>query len=190
RKKKTVLFLTLASLGLTAIPFVICILMTDFNLLFDKIAETDLMICMLVLISFTIAIIAYLVLHELVHGVAYKALTHEKLTFGLSWSCAFCGVPDVYVSRKTALVSLLAPFVVFSVLFLSGATVAYLVGDPIAFLYLGILFAIHFGGCVGDLWMTVLLSFRFRDKRLYMRDTGPEQFLYLPNDNVEANGNT
>ena len=37
-------------------------------------------------------VFVYLVLHELTHGLAYKIATREKLKFGISWSCAFCGI--------------------------------------------------------------------------------------------------
>ena len=42
---------------------------------------------------FMVAVSAYIVLHELLHGAAYKLLTGRKLTFGLTWSAAYCGVP-------------------------------------------------------------------------------------------------
>ena len=48
---------------------------------------TNLLVAYIVLM---VSMIAYIVLHELVHGIAYKSLTGEKLTFGMSWSCAFC----------------------------------------------------------------------------------------------------
>ena len=64
-----------------------------------------------------ICIVAYLILHELVHGAAYKLLTGSKLTFGITLTVAFCGVPDIYVTRRTALISLLAPFTLFGALF-------------------------------------------------------------------------
>ena len=38
---------------------------------------------------FIVALLRYIVLHEITHGIAYKALTGEKLTFGMSWSCAW-----------------------------------------------------------------------------------------------------
>ncbi len=62
--------------------------------------------------------IIYIVLHELAHGIAYKLLTKQKLKYGFTFTVAFCGVPDIYVYRKTALISLLAPFVTFSLIFL------------------------------------------------------------------------
>ena len=68
----------------------------------------------LALLVFCFVMVGYVVLHELVHGIAYKALTGEKLTFGISWSCAFCGVPHIYTYRRTAMISVVAPFAVFS----------------------------------------------------------------------------
>ena len=64
-----------------------------------------------------LSMFVYLVLHELVHGIVYKLMTREKLTFGISFSCAYCGVPDVFVTKKTALSALVAPFAVFTVAF-------------------------------------------------------------------------
>ena len=52
----------------------------------------------------------YMVLHELVHGLAYRIMTGERLKFGISWSCAFCGVPHIYTYRKTASVAVILPF--------------------------------------------------------------------------------
>ena len=124
-----------------------------------------------------LAMIVYMVLQEIVHGIAYKALTKEKLTFGLKWSCAFCGVPDVYVSRKTALVALLAPFLTFTLLFLP-LTVWFGVTGSVVYIPSGLLLGLHWGGCSGDLYMTWLLLFKYRDHDLLVRDTGPEQFLY------------
>ena len=106
---------------------------------------------------FMVAVSAYIVLHELLHGAAYKLLTGRKLTFGLTWSVAYCGVPDIFVYRSAALVALLAPFVVFTVVFL---------------------LATHLGGCVGDLYDTGLYLFRFRDPDTLMQDTGPKQTFY------------
>lgn len=61
--------------------------------------------------------IAYIFLHELTHGAAYYALTRRHLTFGTSRFVAYCGVPDIYVYRRPALIAVLAPFVTYSILF-------------------------------------------------------------------------
>ncbi|MBQ9780382.1 MAG: DUF3267 domain-containing protein [Clostridia bacterium] len=127
------------------------------------------------------AMIGYVVLHELVHGIAYKTLTGEKLTFGLSWSCAFCGVPHIYTYRRTALISVIAPFTVFTLLMLPLLVILYFV-SPLYYLIVAFLFGLHVGGCSGDLYVLYLLSVKFKDKKVLMRDTGPEQFFYVPDE--------
>ena len=139
------------------------------------ISSTDYLIALMALIP---GMIIYMVWHELMHGVAYKLLTGEKLTFGMSWSCAYCGVPNIYVYRRASLISLLAPFVVCGVL-LTAATVILAFVNVYAYLALLILTASHFGGCVGDLWITFLFLFKLKDRSILMRDTGPEQTFYL-----------
>lgn len=125
------------------------------------------------------SIVLYIILHELVHGIAYKVLTHEKLTFGLSWSCAFCGVPNVYTYRHTAIVALAAPLTLFTLLFVPLTVALYFV-HPVYYLGAAALLALHLGGCAGDIYCLYLCLFKFRSKKLLIRDTGPEQFFYLP----------
>ncbi len=124
-----------------------------------------------------VGLIAYIVLHEIVHGIAYKAFTKQKLTFGISWSCAFCGVPHIYVYRSAALVALLAPFVSFSLLLLPLSVGLYFV-NPMYYMPVLFILGMHLGGCSGDLYMTYLLHFKYKSKDTLIRDTGPEQFIY------------
>ena len=119
---------------------------------------------------------AYIVGHELVHGIAYKLLTGQKLTYGFKLTVAFCGVPDIYVYRRTALVSLLAPFTVFTLLF--GGLTMFL-HDPAWRVVFAFMLAIHIGGCVGDLYDTLLYLFRCRSPDTLMNDTGPAQTFYV-----------
>ena len=140
-----------------------------------NIEPLQLMISDVVLI---LVLLVYIVLHELVHGIAYKALTGEKLTFGISWSCAFCGVPHIFTYRKTATIAVVAPFAAFSVILIATAAVLYFV-NPLYYLMAALVFGIHLGGCSGDLWVLYLLSVKFKKKTVLMRDTGPEQFFYV-----------
>ena len=131
--------------------------------------------CLILLLS----LLAYMVLHELIHGAAYKIMTGEKLTFGMSWSCAFCGVPNIFTYKRCALISVLAPFVIFSLIFIPLTVALYFV-DTHYYLLSALLLGLHLGGCCGDLYVSLLLLFKFKNKKLLMRDTGPEQFFYLP----------
>lgn len=139
----------------------------------------DLFTYMVGLVAFLVSMLLYVVLHELVHGIAYKGLTGEKLTFGMSWSCAFCGVPHIYTYRKTALVAVLAPSVVFTVILIPVTVALYFV-HPLAYLAGAILLGLHLGGCSGDAYVAILLLTKYTSPALLMRDTGPEQFFYLP----------
>ena len=121
-------------------------------------------------------LIGYIVAHELVHGIAYKLMTGQKLTYGFKLTVAYCGVPEIFVYRRTALVSLLAPFTVFTLLF--GGLMLFL-HDPGWRLVFAFMLAIHIGGCVGDLYDTLLYLFRFRSPDTLMNDTGPAQRFYV-----------
>jgi len=141
-----------------------------------KVGYLQLSLAYLVLIG---AMVGYIVLHELVHGFAYKKLTGEKLTFGISWSCAFCGVPKIYTYRRTAMIAVAAPLTVFTLLFIPLLVLLYLV-SPLYYLIIAAIFGLHLGGCSGDIYVLYLLAVKFKDKKTLMRDTGPEQFFYLP----------
>lgn len=125
----------------------------------------------------------YLVLHELTHGAVYWFVTRQKLTFGFNGMIAWCGVPKIYVNRKTALAALLAPFLVFDVIFGIMAVVpeSHMISG-IGWLLLGT----HISGCIGDLYDTSLLLFRLKQPDLLMKDTGPVQSFYLPDQEAAA----
>ena len=176
KEKKTSLILTLCAIALTALAFVPVAVFCDFHQVAGTMKEKGAVIPLLV---YLFSMVAYVVLHELLHGAAYKTLTHQKLTYGFTLTVAFCGVPDVFVSRKTALIALLTPFVTFTVIFIPLLVWLHDV-DMLFYTLAGILFAIHVGGCIGDLFMTHLLLFRYRNPGTLMNDTGPKQTIYLP----------
>lgn len=126
-----------------------------------------------------ILLIVYIILHELVHGLVYKITTKQKLTFGFTLSVAYCGVPKIYVYRKTALLAVLAPFVVFLPIFL---VVCFLLKNPLEQMLAVALLGMHIGGCSGDLWVTGVLLFKLRDRKTLMNDTGPKQSFYVPKE--------
>ena len=133
-------------------------------------------------VSFLLGMVAsfvYIVLHELVHGAAYKRLTGEKLTYGFTFTCAYCGVPKIFTYRRTALIAVLAPFVLFSLILIPALVVAYYVSFGL-YLALGVLFAMHFSGCSGDVYVAALLLFKYKDARVLINDTGPKVALLVP----------
>ncbi len=121
------------------------------------------------------ALVLTIIVHELLHGAAYKLLTGEKLTFGFTLSVAYCGVPHIYVYRRAALIALLTPFTVFTILYI---VLLLAVSDPFTKLCILLPFAVHTGGCVGDLYDTYIYLTRFKDPATLMQDTGPKQTFY------------
>ncbi len=165
KNKKTSFLMTLVSLGFTACFVVLGIFL--FRPAFADVRPWEPLLCALVLFG-------YIVLHELVHGAAYKLLTKQKLTFGMTLTVAFCGVPTIYVYRKAALIALLSPFVVFTLIF--GGLV-FLPNALYAFFFTCML-GLHIGGCCGDLYVTGLYLFKYKDSTVLMQDTGPKQTFY------------
>ena len=168
KSTRFIIIMNLAALFLLAaviVPAVLIIRPADFLEEYSQIRN-------LVLIA---AMFLYIVLHELVHGLAYKLLTKQKLTFGITLTVAYCGVPNVYVYRKAAMIALLAPFLVFLPVF---TVPIFLFENAWDKLYCAILLGLHISGCVGDLYDTMLYLFRFRSPDTLMRDTGPKQTFY------------
>ncbi len=138
---------------------------------------------LLPLVVLAVGMIVCIVLHELVHGAAYKILTKEKLTFGLTWSAAYCGLPNLFVGKKTALIAVLSPFVLFTTLFV---VLVACVGNTPYGIAVKLIFAVHTGGCAGDLYDAALLLFRYR-KGCLMNDDGLRQVFFVQ-DGQEARG--
>lgn len=189
RNKKTGLLLNGAALVVFVAVMGVVLPTADLSSLFVNATEKGLGSYMLSLGGYMLvsilSLVAYVVLHELTHGIFYKAMTKQKLKYGFGWSCAFCGVPDVYVSRKTAIFALAAPLVVFTVILLP-LTVLFAFFDTAAYLLFGVLLGLHLGGCSGDAYMLLLLFFKYKDPALLLRDSGPEQWIYLPESSKRA----
>ena len=168
--KKTGLLLTLGSLLIAAGLIFFFFMSIDY-------ISIDLRYLLKYNLVFLVSMIAYIILHELTHGAVYKALTKEKLRFGITWSAAFCGVPDIYTYRDTALKSLVAPLALFSVIMIPLLIWLYRV-DAGWYLVVGVIFSLHISGCIGDMYMTALFLMKFKDPATLMRDTGPEQWIY------------
>lgn len=126
---------------------------------------------------FVFLLIFYIIVHELLHGIAYKILTKQKLKFGLTLSVAYCGVPNIYTYRKTSLIALLTPFLFFNIVYIIAF---FLLQSKIDLLLCAILFGIHIGGCIGDLYDSYLFLFKYTSHLTLMNDNGPTQIIYVP----------
>lgn len=164
------LLLTFGSLLLFAVTLIVVALpliffKSDFSSMGDDSAIT-------ILLSYLLGTTLYMILHELTHGAAYKALTGEKLTFGISWNCAFCGVPNVFTYRRTSLIAVYAPFVVFTLLLIPALIWSYFYSLSL-YIILALIFATHVSGCIGDLYMGHILLHKYTGRLTLVNDSGP-----------------
>ena len=70
---------------------------------------------------------------------------------------------------------------IFTILLVPVTAALYFV-DPLSYLLSAFLLGMHLGGCCGDIYLILTLLFRYRDPRTLVRDTGPEQTIYVPKD--------
>ena len=138
-----------------------------------SLADDNLLIVYLLLM---VGMVIYIVLHELTHGLFYKIFTKEKLTYGFTLTVAYCGVPNLYLKKIPALIAALAPFVVYSIIFGIGLI---FIQDYWYFAALALLFSIHISGCIGDLYVSILLLFKYKGQDVLVNDTGPKQTFYI-----------
>jgi hypothetical protein len=168
KNKKTIIYMNLASVGLMLAAILPFLFIKPINIF-----EQDPKHLYISIFIMAFGMILYIVLHELVHGFWYKIMTKEKLTFGMTLSVAFCGVPHIYVNKKTALLAITGPFILFSIIFIP---LLILMPANAYYFALVIIFGMHISGCSGDLYGTLYLLSQKGD--LLMNDTGPKQSFY------------
>ncbi|MDE6691242.1 MAG: DUF3267 domain-containing protein, partial [Clostridia bacterium] len=161
--------------GVIAVALIAALYLAKFGLNVHQFYEEDPTMLLIAALVFCVSMIAYLVVHELTHGAAYKLLTKQKLRFGLTLTVAYCGLKEGYVNKKTSLIATLAPFVLHSIWMIIAFC---LLPDNVWALVVIMLFALHFGGCIGDLWVTGILLFKYAGKAVLVSDDGPCQRFY------------
>lgn len=153
--------------------------------LFQEIINTEKKTIILYYVIYMVVLFTNVIFHELIHGIIYKIYTHEKLVFGWRKGCAYCGVKNIYVYRHTAIVSLMGPFVVLSIVFV----ILTILIKPLflKFLFYVLLVVIQ-GGCIFDLYDFYLLMTKFKGKDTIIYDNGPIQYFYVKNDIMNNEG--
>ncbi len=175
--KFTIIYGLIVNLLLVAGTIVLCLFLKGFSFnAFREYRTNNLHIFLFGILAFVAMLLAYVILHELTHGLFYKIFTHEKLTFGLTLTVAYCGVPKLYNKKWPMFITSLAPFVVFILVF--GLPIIFI--DNIVFYSaFSLLLGFHIGGCVGDLYGATILLFKYHGKDVLINDTGPKQTYYI-----------
>ncbi|MBO5461763.1 MAG: DUF3267 domain-containing protein [Clostridia bacterium] len=116
-------------------------------------------------------IIFYMILHELVHGLAMKIFGTKKVKYGFTGMYAYAGSDDYY-DKKSYIIIALAPIVVWGIVL---AIINVLV--PYEWFWVVYLIQlINLSGAAGDLFVTVRFSKMPKD--ILVRDYGVGMTVY------------
>ena len=96
------------------------ILLLIFGILFVKVT----IIQWLTLLLLIPLIPAYIMLHELVHGIMYWILTGQNFKIGRSDDGFYCILPRIYVYFRTQLLCAAAPLILFTLILPLGTVIA------------------------------------------------------------------
>lgn len=118
-----------------------------------------------------VGMIAYLVLHEAVHGIAMKCFGTKKVRFGFTGLYAFAGSSDWY-DKMSYLTIALAPVVFWGIVLL---IVNILVPEE-WFWTVYLIQVINMSGAAGDLYVTCRLLPASKD--ILIRDAGVSMTVY------------
>ena len=102
------MLLNVISVIIAVIALVVCWI-AKYGLRFIDIADGEELIWFLSIGLCVVAIILYLILFLLTHGLVYKLFTKQKLKFGLTLTVAYCGLREGYVNKKLRLLQCLRP---------------------------------------------------------------------------------
>jgi len=164
-----VLFALVMSIYLLIIKF------TDKSLSLQELGNASLKMLIFILLS-----ILYIFAHEIVHAIVYKFYTKEKVKFGFHGMAASASVPGVYFYKKPYLTIGLAPFIVFTILFI--VPIFFLNGVDLLLLFL--LIGTHIGGCIGDFFVSFKLL-KYPDNTL-IEDMGPSMRFYVETEKTSS----
>ena len=117
------------------------------------------------------ALVAYMCLHELVHGITMKAFGTKKVKYGFTGMYAFAGSDDYY-DKKSYITIALAPIVVFMFVF----AIINLIVPHEWFWVVYLLQIINISGAAGDIFVTV--KFAKMPKDIMVKDSGVSMTVY------------
>ena len=121
--------------------------------------------------SLIVLVVVYLVLHELVHGIAMKICGTKKVKYGFTGMYAYAGSEDYYYKKPYIFIAL-APVVLWGVVL----AVVNVFVSPQWFWVIYLIQIANLSGAAGDLFVTV--KFSRMPKDILIRDCGVGMTVY------------
>ena len=121
--------------------------------------------------SFAVLLVVYMVLHELVHGIAMKMCGTKKVRYGFTGIYAFAGSDDYYAKKPYIFIAL-APVVLWGIVI---AIITPFV--PVEWFWIVYFIQVcNLSGAAGDLFVTVRFSRMPKD--ILIKDHGVGMKVY------------
>ena len=122
-------------------------------------------------IAIIILMIAYIILHEFIHGIAMKICGTKKVRYGFTGVYAYAGSDDYYSKRSYIFIAL-APVVLLGIVI--GIVNIFVPQDWFWVIY--IIQVMNISGAVGDFYVTA--KFSKMPKSILNRDSGVGMTVY------------
>lgn len=169
KHKKQALIVNVFAL-LLAIPMaVIAAIVVPITTFFDL--SVGLVAYFFKLIVFMVGVIAYIFLHELVHGICMKYFSKTKVHYGFTGLYAYAG-SDAYFNKKSYIIIALAPVVFWGIVLL----IINCFVDISWFWCVYFIQICNISGAAGDLYVTYKMSKMPKD--ILIKDTGVSMTVY------------
>ncbi len=176
KNKKCAFGIHAASILITLVMVVGMNFLTPISTLFEKSMGAGGLILRLVVLA--LLFIAYIVLHELTHGVTMKLLGCKKVTYGFSGLYAFAGCREFF-TKKAYITVALAPVVLWGIVL----TIASYLVSASWFWIIYIVQITNISGAVGDFYVTFRFLGLHEDALIY--DKGTEITVFAPMANED-----
>lgn len=122
----------------------------------------------------SICIMLYVILHELVHGVAMKMCGTKKVKYGFSGMYAFAGSDDYYYKKPYIFIAL-APVVLLGIVL---AVLNFILPSAL-FWHVFIIQIVNISGAAGDIYVT--FKFMSLPDDILVKDYGTKMTVYSKN---------
>ncbi len=164
KDKKLVIIVNLAALFLMLPLLILGVLIKPIN--FYEIVNNPIVLCIILFL-----LIAYIILHEVVHGILIYIYSKRKPKYGFTGLYAYAG-SESYFNKKQYIVIALSPIVIWGVVLL-------ILNILLPFKFFWIIYFIqvnNISGAAGDLYITLVIN--KMPPNVLIKDTGIEMTIY------------
>ena len=151
KDKKTAILVNALALGIAVIMAIVMSFNVSIFTIFD--IENGFKDYIIRLVVFVLSIIAHLILHEAVHGIAMKICGTKKVKYGFTGLYAFAGSDDYYTKGAYIFIAL-APIVLWGIVL----TIINIFVPQSWFWVVYFIQIMNISGAAGDLFVTIKFS--------------------------------